>query len=137
MFLPETYYTKADFIFQSYYINQVIRHCYRIFPRRQHLIIMQHTEKAESFRHHQPCLSVQSTISCRIGVDELLQEIGRLMIARPQIFYPLYCPRCAPTLTKREIQVLLAITNGKLPHIIARDLNLSIKTISNHKRAAI
>lgn len=47
------------------------------------------------------------------------------------------CPRCELVLTARERQVLAAIHGGESYYQVAKQLGISSRTVSSHKRAAM
>lgn len=129
--------TEATLLFQGRGVSRSIQFCrQRHAVDRQRVITVQ-----DSSRHRQhsrpPCLSEHGMIDRHISVNTLLQDVERVL-AQPPVTTPVgKCPRCAQVLTPREYQILSALGRGCQGGQIARQMNLSPKTVSAHKRGAM
>lgn len=129
--------TEASLLFQGSRVSRSVQFCrQRHADDRQRVITVQDTSRHR--QHRRPsCLSEQGMIDRHISVNTLLQDVERIL-AQPPITAPVgKCPRCAQVLTPREYQILSALGSGRRGGQVARQMNLSPKTVSAHKRGAM
>lgn len=142
-FLPERRSADATLLFQSNDIHRNTRFCrQRNQNTQQQVIIVQDTPRPRPpVRLRTSCLSERGMIDRRIGVKALLLDVERVLLPDHEQHTgtgaPRRCPRCSPTLTPRELQVLAIMEQGRLGQQAARLMNLSPKTISAHKCSAM
>ncbi|HEJ7990415.1 TPA: response regulator transcription factor [Serratia liquefaciens] len=132
-FFSDSYDGKADLVFRSQGMSATMLCCCADSSLPQYRIAIQ--EPTLPRVRLSDCFREQSTISRRIGVEALLAEVD-MLLAFPAIPNQ-NCPRCVPTLSVRELQILRALNGELTPKQIAKELRLSIKTVSAHKCAAM
>lgn len=125
-FLPPTHRALADLVFQADNVHFPMY--YHPFDNngRQRVIRIRECREATAPR-------AEGVISRRDPTQALQQQLESqpaVLSHRPRRNGPM-------VLTNRERQVLMAIKHAMIPVQIARYLNLSVKTVSTHKLAAM
>lgn len=128
-----SYNENADLVFQSHSLLSTALCCHADTPMPQYRIAIQDSP----FPRLRVCFGKQSPIRCHIEIDTLLAEVARLLASPAPTPAPQRCPHCTSALTVRERQVLLALSLEQAPQQIANTLQLSNKTVSAHKCAAM
>ncbi|HCD7746755.1 helix-turn-helix domain-containing protein [Serratia marcescens] len=130
----DNYDLNADLVFQTKNLASV-RFCGNVKASvKQKCIAIQ--DFTLSHLNLPNCFHEQVTISRHIKIDALLASVEQLLTL-PITRLSRKCSRCTSALTKRERQILSAISQEKTAKQIAKDLGLSLKTVSAHKCAAM
>lgn len=134
-FLPEQLYLMATLIIQSDKAARPLQFCHFRQPKKQHnMIIIQHPPR---LRRRLPACMNEHGIIRRSDSTEVVLHLVEQMFRGPTPVSPHQCSHCSQALTAREWEVLYTIRRGMVPSQIAGYLNLSVKTVSTHKRAAM
>lgn len=134
-FLPAQLYPMANLIIQADKVAQPLPFCHVRKPGKQHNIIT--IQQTPRLRRRLPaCMSEDGIIrrhDSTVVVLHLVEQIfgGLIPVSPPP------CSHCSQALTPREWEVLYTIRRGLMPSQVAGCLNLSVKTVSAHKRAAM
>ncbi|MGL1813899.1 UNVERIFIED_CONTAM: hypothetical protein GPA08_22130 [Serratia marcescens] len=133
--LPKQLYTMANLIIQADKVAQPLPFCHVRKPGKQrNIITIQQTPRLR--RRLPACMSEHGIIRRRDTTEDLLHLLEHMFGGRTPIS-PHLCSHCSQALTPREWEVLYTIRRGLMPSQVARCLNLSVKTVSAHKRAAM
>lgn len=134
-FFSDSYDGNADLVFRLQGLPVTAQCCCADSSLPQYRIAIQESPLPLPRLRLSDCFREQGTISRRIGVEALLAEVD-MLLASPAIPNQ-HCPRCVSTLSVRELQVLRALKWELTPKQIAKELRVSIKTVSAHKCAAM
>ncbi|MFK3844013.1 MULTISPECIES: response regulator transcription factor [Serratia] len=134
-FLPAKLYPMANLIIQAEKVPPPLQFCHFRKPDKQHSIIT--IQQTPRLRRRLPaCMSEHGVIRRSDSTEVVLHLIEQMFGGITTVSSHL-CPHCSQTLTPREWEVLYTIRLGMLPRQVAGCLNLSVKTVSAHKRAAM
>lgn len=134
-FLPAQLYPMANLIIQADKVAQPLPFCHVRKPGKQHNIIT--IQQTPRLRRRLPaCMSEDGIIrrhDSTVVVLHLVEQMfgGLIPVSPPPSSH------CSQALTPREWEVLYTIRRGLVPSQVAGCLNLSVKTVSAHKRAAM
>ncbi|MGP2980176.1 response regulator transcription factor [Serratia nevei] len=133
--LPKQLYTMANLIIQADKVTRPLQFCHVRKPGKQHNIIT--IQQTPRLRRRLPaCMSEHGIIRRRDSTEVILNLVEQMSGGlAPESPHP--CFHCSQALTPREWEVLYTIRRGLVPSQVAGCLNLSVKTVSAHKRAAM
>ncbi|BEM51250.1 hypothetical protein SME17J_47440 (plasmid) [Serratia marcescens] len=134
-FLPTQFYTMATLLIKAAKIPVPLQYChFKIPDKRQNIIIIQQSLRRQ---HRLPaCMNERGIIQRSDSAEVVLNLIEKIIEELTDTSTP-DCTHCPRPLTSREWEVLHTIRLGLMPSQVAEYLNLSVKTVSAHKRAAM
>jgi DNA-binding CsgD family transcriptional regulator len=128
---------RADLVFFSVDKGWPLQQCQLYVPGRsmeQIFIAIRSSQSAKTIR----CKRVQGTLDSRAYPRELLSLVDAKLKAPGSAVPKVSCPCCkSPALTRREQDVLRYMSWALAPKGLPQYLNISQKTASAHKRAAM
>ncbi|MBH3000355.1 response regulator transcription factor [Serratia marcescens] len=134
-FLPTQLYPMANLIIQADKMTRPMRFYHVKKNFKNHTVIT--IQQTLRLRRRLPaCMSEHGIIRRRDSTEVVLHLVEKMFGGHIPVS-PHQCSHCSQALTPREWEVLYTIQLGLVPSQIAGSLNLSVKTVSAHKRAAM